>query len=384
MTNNIRHVDRGFTLIEVILVVVIAGILVTVALRSGGMIANSARTEETKQELQALSVAMVGNPEFENNGVRSDFGYVGDVGAMPPDLDALNTNPGSYSTWNGPYIDNRFTQQTDDYKKDAWDANYTYSGVNITSDGSGSDIVRTLGKGVGDLTINRVSGVVLDLDGTPPGTTYSDSVSVRLTIPNGSGGMVTKSSGVDIGGYFAFDSIPIGNHDIEIIYIPDDDTLRRFVSVLPASSPYGEYNLAANVWTGGGSGGGLEYVAGSAVTKGGNCDKIEFDVTNTSGSSISVTSLTLTWASPTAYYEKIKFGGGGAVFDQNNPRAASGEEVTFSSSRVVAGGSTETIKIEKFRDVVTGGGNKVDMTGIDLTVLFSDGSTFTFNSGVCI
>jgi prepilin-type N-terminal cleavage/methylation domain-containing protein len=159
--------EHGFTLIEVIIVVVIAGILVTVALRSAGMIANTARTEETKQELEALATAMIGNPELENNGVRSDFGYVGDVGAMPPNLDALYSNPGSYATWRGPYIDNEFTQKTDDYKKDAWDAAYAYGGVNITSHGSGSDIVRTLGKSTDDFTLNQVKGIVLDLDGTP-------------------------------------------------------------------------------------------------------------------------------------------------------------------------------------------------------------------------
>ncbi len=371
----------GFTLIEVILVVIITGILATVVLRSAGIISDSARTEETKQELQALAIAIVGNPELQNNGVRSDFGYVGDIGAMPPNLDALNSNPGSYATWKGPYIDNRFTQQTDDYKKDTWDANYSYSGVNITSSGSGSDIVRTLGNSMGDFTINQVSGLVLDLDGTPPGSTYRDSLAVRMTIPNGTGGTVTKSATVDIGGYFTFDSIPIGNHDIEVIYLPDDDTVRRFVSVLPASSPYGEYSLAANVWSGGG-GGGLSHIAGrDTVYSSPQCNNFSFWVINNSGSQITVNSITLTYATPTAYYRYVRWGST-TVFDSNNPKNGSGDVTPFLSSQAVNAGDSARVQIETFEDGPVGGA-LVDMSNVSITVLLSDGSTFYISFGAC-
>jgi len=250
----------GLTLVEVVLVVVIAGILATIALRSAGIVSNTAKVEETKQELDALAFAIVGNPELQNNGVRSDFGYVGDVGAMPPDLDALHSNPGSYSTWKGPYIENRFSQITDDYKKDAWGKLYEYSaGVTIispeetTGGGCGgptttSGIVRKLANSVADLLQNQVSGVIYDLDGTPPGDTYNDSVSVRLIVPDGAGGMTTRTTSPDIGGYFSFNSVPIGTQTLNVIYLPDSDTLKRFVTVLPSSSVYGEYYLPSDVW----------------------------------------------------------------------------------------------------------------------------------------
>lgn len=375
--------ETGFTLIEVIIVIVITGILVSVALRSAVMISETARTEETKQELEALATAMVGNPELENNGVRSDFGYVGDVGAMPSDLDALNSNPGSYATWKGPYIDNDFTQKTDDYKTDAWDAAYVYSGVNITSNGSGSDIVRTLGKSVSDFTINQVRGVVLDRDGTPPGSTYRDSVQVQLAIPNGSGSTVAKSTTVDIGGYFSFDSVPIGNHDIQIVYTPNDDTLTRFVSVLPASSPYGEYSLPGDVWTGGGgSYSGLELITGrDSVYSTPQCNNVSFWVINNSGGMISVNSITLTYATPTAYYRYVKWAGT-TVFDSNNPKAGSGELTTFSSSQTVIDGDSARVQIETFEEDPVGGAN-VDMSNVSVTVLLSDGSTFAISFGAC-
>ena len=123
-----RSRSRGFTLVEVVLVLIISAILVTVALRSGVSISDAAKTEETKQELEALEYAMVGNPSLYNNGVRADFGYVGDVGALPLNLNALATNPG-LATWKGPYIKPRFSQVSNDFTLDAWGAPYQFAGA---------------------------------------------------------------------------------------------------------------------------------------------------------------------------------------------------------------------------------------------------------------
>ncbi|MCH8027529.1 MAG: type II secretion system protein [candidate division Zixibacteria bacterium] len=153
---------RGFTLIEIVIVLVISAILATVAMRSAFFISETAKEEETKQELEMLQFAIVGNPLLYNDNTRSDFGYVGDVGSMPPNLDALFSNPGGYATWNGPYIKRRFEQDPDDYKKDAWGVVYTYGGNSVTSSGSGSNIVREFGTSLNDFLINGVDGVLLD------------------------------------------------------------------------------------------------------------------------------------------------------------------------------------------------------------------------------
>lgn len=378
--------SRGFTLIELIAVIVIGGILAAVAIQKVGVVGDKLKVEETMREMERLGFAIVGNPDLNRNGVRSDFGYVGDVGSLPPNLDALVTNPGGLATWRGPYITNSFEQMTGDYKKDAWLTDYSYSGgIDIISVGSGENIMRRMATNARAVLYNRLDGLARDRDGTPPGNVFKDSILVQLTHPNGLGGNIVKTAAVDIGGYFRFDSIPIGHQTLEVIYQPDDDSITRYVAIGPNSSPYVECYFSNNVWTASGSGvptGSIEYVPGSAQTQTGNCDRLEFDVTNTSGSNINITSLSASWSSPIAYYKKLKWGGS-TVFDSQNPSAASGQSVNFSSSQSIGAGSTVTIQLDKFNSIITGDGSKVGMGNVDMTITLSDGSVVIFNTGAC-
>lgn len=375
--------DGGFTLIEVIIVIVIAGILASVAMRSVASLADTARIEETKDEMIMIAQSIVGNPDLNNNGTRTDFGYVGDVGSMPPNLDALINNPGGYATWNGPYAQNRFSQISSDIKQDAWGANYSYSGGNtITSSGSGSDIVLKVGRVVSDFTLNRVSGKILDRDGTPPPPLYNDSISVRLVFPDGAGGYTAKSVTVIHGGYFAFDSIPIGNHDLEIVYGPLSDTIQNFVSVLPGRDTHGDYLLTTNVWYDT-SGGSLEFVAASdTVYSNPQCNNFSFWIVNNTGAPITIDWMIFSWASPTAYYKSIEWNGA-TVFDQPNPSNGSGDTAVFSPPQVINDGQTAKLSGLAFKTQPFGG-PMVDMSGATTTIELSDGSSFVINFGACL
>lgn len=378
--NQTKANQTGFTLIEVVVVIVITGILLTVALGTGKKITDRARTEETLQEMDRLARAIVGDPNSYSNGIRSEFGYVGDVGSLPPNLDALAANPGSYSTWNGPYISNRFEQTATDYKKDAWQSDYQYTAsTSITSIGSGETIARQFAGSTDELLNNRLSGNFYDSDGRPPGIVFKDSIVASLSFPDGIGGLKSVLVTPDMSGYFSIDSIPIGNHDLTVVYLPTNDTLKRFITILPNSNVYEECRLPILTWTS--SGGGLAYVAGSAETQTGGCNRVQFDITNTSGSDILLTSMTIAWTGPTAYYKKIKYNGP-FVFDQGNPRNGSGDMAVFNSSRVISLGETVTLRIEGFENDPNGG-SKVNMGSVDFTIVLSDGSTITFNSGPC-
>jgi len=40
-------------------------------------------------EIQMIKRAIVGNPELKSNGIRNDFGYVGEMGRLPTSLTEL-------------------------------------------------------------------------------------------------------------------------------------------------------------------------------------------------------------------------------------------------------------------------------------------------------
>ena len=230
MTCHIRS-NNGFTLIEIVLVIMIIGILSTIAVTRMSSSIGTARFEQTKKELDQLAFAIVGNPELYADGARSDFGYVGDIGALPLNLDALTQNPGGYITWDGPYIGRGMA--TDDFKKDAWGTVYAYTDTLLRSSGSGSNIDKTFAGSSAELLSNNVTGTVVDADMTIPGASFRDSVTVQLLFPNGSGSMTTASINPDNHGYFSFSGIPIGNQTLRIIYTPDSDTVYYDIAVYP-------------------------------------------------------------------------------------------------------------------------------------------------------
>ncbi len=372
----------GFTLVEVILVIVIVAILATVALRSAAIIGAGARTEEAKRELEALSQGIVGNPEIRNVGVRVDFGYVGDVGALPPDFDALRTNPG-LGTWRGPYVVNELVQEAGGFKTDPWGKPYTRDGVNLISSSPDGPIVKKLAGAESELLRNRVAGVVLDADGTPPGAVYSDSIEVALNYPNGGGGTTTRIGPTDGGGYFTFDSIPIGNHDLQIVYVPESDTVHRFVTVPPGAMVYTEYFLAENYWSSGGSGSatGLGVMSGSDTLTTANCYKLVVWITNQESSPAGISSVKVTWTGPTAYFQNVYWDG--VQVRGGNPALTSGSTATFTSAQTLGAGEAVQVRIEEFHANSNGGGPPVDMSGAEFTLEFSDGSSVTFTADNC-
>lgn len=92
-TSKQRRLDRrqaGFTLIEVLLVVVIIGILVGVAIpRLGGRV-RQAEISRAQADIQSIGLAL--------------RMYELDNGEYPSSLDALVSNPGARN-WNGPYLE---------------------------------------------------------------------------------------------------------------------------------------------------------------------------------------------------------------------------------------------------------------------------------------
>jgi prepilin-type N-terminal cleavage/methylation domain-containing protein len=136
----------GFTLIELVIIIVVLGILAAVAIPKFSDMSDSSKISATKMELTALKRAVVGNPAVTAGGAYVNRGFEGDVGHLPQRLQDLVAKPDSILTynpltrlgWNGPYLDG----DGGVYLDDAWDASYVYQpfGRQILSTGGGDTI----------------------------------------------------------------------------------------------------------------------------------------------------------------------------------------------------------------------------------------------------
>ncbi|MFH1699213.1 MAG: prepilin-type N-terminal cleavage/methylation domain-containing protein [Candidatus Zixiibacteriota bacterium] len=234
----------GFTLIEIVIVIIILGILAGMATMQFGTNIDIAKFEATMSEMNALAHAIVGNHQISLNGTRSEFGYVGDVGSLPPNLDALYSNPG-YATWDGPYMDGNTLSSI---KTDEWGSNYIFQDTLIRSVGSGQNIDKVFAGNTASLISNRFDGRIVDASGNRPSVSYVDSVLIRLYYPDGAGGTASPITYPDTKGQFNFTGIPIGMHILEIIYLPDNDTLSYSVSINPGRDVNMDIIFPADLW----------------------------------------------------------------------------------------------------------------------------------------
>ncbi len=243
--------EKGYSLIELVVVIVIIGILATITFRSMSGTTSVARVEQTTRQLERIAQAIAGDPNLVSGGVRANYGYIGDVGGLPPNLDALVANPGGYTTWKGPYIQDELTPDVSNtrFKLDGWGQAISYSGgATVSSSGGGSSITRSIAPTVNALLRNQVTVSITDLAGVPPGTIYKDSVRALFDIPNGAGGVTTRVKFPSRDGFLIYDSIPIGQHLLRIVYTPNNDTLRRQVHVDPSTVVPVEVQLFRKVW----------------------------------------------------------------------------------------------------------------------------------------
>ena len=119
-----RHSEQGFTLIEMMIVIVIIGILSTLVIQAVGDRPDQAREVKLRNDLITLESAV--------KLYRLDtFDYP----STAQGLQALITNPQGVKNWRGPYIDR--------LPRDPWDQPYKY---NRTSKYSQDFDIFTLGR----------------------------------------------------------------------------------------------------------------------------------------------------------------------------------------------------------------------------------------------
>ncbi len=126
-----RRSDEGFTLIELVMIIVVLGILAAIAVPRMGAINDSSRISATRAEMAMLKRAITGNPQVTAGGRYVDVGFEGNVGHPPASLPELAQKPDSIAAynqftnlgWNGPYVDSA----GGGYLTDSWGVAYSYN-----------------------------------------------------------------------------------------------------------------------------------------------------------------------------------------------------------------------------------------------------------------
>ena len=133
--------NKGFTLIELVIVMVLVGIIAAVAIPRFWDLINPSKTNVTKHRLEDIRKSIVGNPDMTGAGTSSARGFRGDTGLWPVQLPDLVTQPANGLTdagasspvsnwnrytrkgWNGPYVD----ASGGAYLVDAWGVSFVYA-----------------------------------------------------------------------------------------------------------------------------------------------------------------------------------------------------------------------------------------------------------------
>jgi len=112
--------DNGFSAIGLMIFLAVLAAAATVAVPLLIDAPQVSREQLTRKKMQAIKEAIVGKPDIQPGRYRHSFGFVGDLGILPANLDDLFLQ-GSYPTytnapvnnirfgWQGPYLDSRQT-----------------------------------------------------------------------------------------------------------------------------------------------------------------------------------------------------------------------------------------------------------------------------------
>lgn len=366
----IRRPNEGFTLIEAVATLAIVSIVLVGMVNVASSVLNKRQNDMTTDHMNEIRRAMTGNPVIIVNEARTAFGYLGDMGNLPTNLQDLwvkgsqpsytfNTTKKTGSGWNGPYLELRAAEFAPALGQDGWGNGFTYT-TSATTDGTFGAVViaklMSLGPdwtsgGGDDFTINffkaetqsRVQGYVKDSNGDEvPG------VNVSVNYPQ-NGVLTTKSALADGAGYYAITDIPFGN---------------RSITIDPK----------------------LVLAPGTTTLSGNNNQNVTFTVKNFSAADVAIASVTVVYSiNPAAYFADLKLGNT-TVYSSNTVRIASGDTKTVSPAISVAGTGTvqESIPIRiqspvtDVADLIIGNLGK----GGSLAIQMNGFSTMQNNSGV--
>jgi|GEM_PF-3293913 len=156
---------RGFTLFQLIGVLVAVAIVATVALQVVQTSVARSAIENARTEMREIGFAIVGNPNVD-----TDCGYIGDVGELPPNLNALIHKPDDVcDRWNGPYIEVA-SEDPNGAIRDPWGREYIYEPPNLyikSNTEEGKTLVHNFADSY-DQILNNQMTIVFNVPGKTP------------------------------------------------------------------------------------------------------------------------------------------------------------------------------------------------------------------------
>lgn len=381
----------GFTLIELVLVIIIIGIVASIASRSMVRVFTNANYNSTIAELEILAEAMVGNPDIVANNIRTNYGYVGDCGQFPPTLDDLVTNVSNVDGWDGPYIDIGFSDDTDYYKADAWNNPYIYTlpsnpdeAPTIMTPADGDTLIREISATINSVINNTITILLLNEDGvTVDGT--NGQVQIEY-VESWHDFTYSSQSG------FQISTVPIGIFQIRAM--TSGDTTYKSVAVGPDNTTTSQ-PMEMMVYS---SWGDINLVSGSVSIEGTCLDQMYFDVNNTGTVTFEIDQIGFyyyqlandcwncehpylaSFSSYSTEYWAWNTNGRSALID-------SGAIITLDEELPIYGGEN-TLGPFTFEDASDGTGNCINIQGTYFTIKFfsniSPTKTIAFNGpGSC-
>ena len=393
-TRKIRRVHKGFTLLEAVATLTIVSAVLVGMVSVAGKVLNKRQVDLTTDTMNELRRALTGNPVIIVNEARTAFGYLGDMGNMPTNLQDLwvkgsqpgftfNSTKKTGAGWQGPYLELRAVEFATALGLDAWGNAFSYSTTSATDTTFGATVIAKLiglgpdaaSGGNDDLTINffkaetqsRVQGFVRDSNGDGVG-----GVNVTVNYPQ-NGVLTTSSALADDTGYYAVTDIPFGNRSVTI-----------------------DPNLVL--------------APGTTIVSGNTNQNLQFTVNNFSASDVSIASVIVVYSiAPPAYFGGLKLGNT-TVLNTSTARLGTGATVTGFSPVTVTGtgqvaesipiriqspvtdvadliinigrGGSLAVQINDFETATDNSGVAVDITGVQFEVTFKNGGGNTIGDVV--
>jgi type II secretory pathway pseudopilin PulG len=369
---------------ELLVVLLIIGILSTVALRTIDATRDRSLFDQTSKEMNQLVQAIVGNPDLSYDGRRVDFGYYGDMEQLPGDLRDLVHSTGS-PAWHGPYFKLTSAGDTASYLFDGWGRAYSYNATRgeITSTGNGKfPMTVKVTDSLSQLDNNEIAGTITDIDGAAPGTQNLGLLSVRLYYnnPDAYGGALFALVVPDAGGYYEFSphppapalpaKVPIGT--LKLVAATASESLVRYVTVLPRSKTIVDFKFTSSFWNK------LKIVGSPTHTPD---DKgFLINVVNNQTANVTVSSLNfLSTSEPLYVREDFRIGSDHAGFPLGPMVLGKGpgDTIAFNVPVTIAPNDLVEVYFYGFHPDSLGTDASVVVTGKTFEFRFSDGSEIT-------